>query len=81
MTTNKIVLTEHLEDIAQQLIYLTIGNLNYEIQRSQIKPREMVDLIPIYNGDSLKVKIEISHQTRGIITKDIFKYFFSYILV
>ena len=70
LATNKTVLTKHARDIAQKLIYLTIGNLSHEIQRSQIKPGGiMVGLISINKRDSLKIKIEIYHQTIGIITR------------
>ena len=36
----------------------------------------MIGLIPIYKRDSLEVKIEIYHQTMGMITKSIFKSLF-----
>ncbi len=41
----------------------------------------MVGFISIYKGDSLEVKIEIYHETIGMIIKDIFKSLFSYIVV
>ena len=69
VTDNKILI-EYIEDMAQWLVYLTICNLTHKIQISRIRPREMmVDLISIYKKDSLKVKIEIYHQTLGVITK------------
>ena len=63
-----------MENMAQWPVYLTIGNLSYEIKRSQSRFwGMMVDLIPIHKRDSLKVKIEIYYQTIGMITKDMFK--------
>lgn len=41
----------------------------------------MISLIPINKKDSLKVKIEIYHQTIKVITKDIFKSLFSFMIV
>ena len=70
LATNKTVLTEHTKGMAQWLVYLTIGNLSHEIQRSQIKPRGMmVGFIPIHKGDSLEIKIEIYHQIIGVIIR------------
>ncbi len=82
LATDKIVLIEHAEDMAQWPIYLTIGNLSHEIRRSRSRPRGMmVDLIPIYKGESLEVKMEIYHQTMGMITKSVFKSLLSCIVV
>ena len=64
------MLREHAEDIAQWPVYLTIGNLSHEIRRSRIRPGGMmVGLIPIHKRDSLEGKMEIYHQTMGVITK------------
>lgn len=47
-----------------------------------VKTWEMiVDLIPIDKRDSLKLKIEIYYQTMKIITKDILKSLFLYMIV
>ncbi len=74
LATDKTVLIEHMGDIAQWPVYLTIGNLSHEIRRSRSRPGGMmVGLIYIYKGDSLEVKMEIYHQTMGMITKDMFK--------
>ena len=70
LATDKTVLTKHAGDMAQWPVYLTICNLSHEIQRSGIRPGGMmVGLIPIHKRDSLEVKIEIYHQTMGVITK------------
>ena len=70
LATNKTVLIEHAGDMAQWPVYLTIGNLSHEIWRSRVRPGGMmVGLIPIHKGDSFDVKMEIYHQTMGVITK------------
>ena len=70
LATDKMVLIEHAKDLAQWPVYLTIGNLSYEIQRSRIRPgRIIVSLIFIYKKDSLKVKMEIYYQTIEVIIK------------
>ncbi len=64
------MLTEHEGDMAQWPVYLIIGNLSHEIQRSQTRPGGMmVGLILVDKGDFLEVKIEIYNQTMGVITK------------
>ena len=79
LAIDKIVLIKHLEDIAQWPIYLTIGNLSYEIQRSPIRPGGMiVGLISIYKRNFFKIKIEIYYQTIKIITKYKSKYHILY---
>ena len=61
---------KYTESIAQLPVYLTIGNLSYEIRRSRIKPgRMIVGLISIHKRDSLEVEMEIYYQTIGVITK------------
>ncbi len=82
MATDIIVLTKHVEDIAQWPVYLTIGNLNYEIRRSRLRPGGMiVGLISIHKEDFLKDKMEIYDQTMRIIIIGIFKSLFLYIVV
>ncbi len=82
LATDKTVLTEHTGDMAQWPVYLTIGNLSHEIRRSRSRPGGiMVGLIPIYKGDSVEVKMEIYHQTMGMITKGMFKSLLSCIVV
>ncbi len=82
LVTDKTVLTEHVEDMAQWLVYLTIGNLSHEIRMSQSRPGGiMVGLIRIHKRDSLEVKIEIYHQIMGMITKSMFQSLLSYIVV
>ena len=70
LATDKTVLMEHAGDMAQWPVYLTIGNLSHEIRRSRIRPGGMiVGLIPIHKRDFFEVKMEIYHQTMGVITK------------
>ena len=67
---DKTVLTKYIENMVQWPVNLTIGNLSYEIRRSQIRPRGlMVGLIFIHKKDFFEVKIKIYHQTMGIIIK------------
>ncbi len=82
LATDKTVLTEHAGDMVQWPVYLIIGNLSHEIRRSRSRPGGMmVGLIPIHKGDSLEVKMEIYHQTMGMITKGVFKSLLSCIVV
>ncbi len=70
LATDKTVLTEYTKNMAQWPVHLTIGNLSHEIRRSQIRQWGMiVGLIPIHKRDSLEVKMEIYHQTMGVITR------------
>ena len=60
LAIDNTVLTEHTKDMAQWPIYLTIGNLSHEIQRSRIRPGGViVDLICIHERDFFEVKMEI----------------------
>lgn len=62
---------KHAKDMAQQLVYLIIGNLSYEIWKSCIKPREIiVSFIFIYKKNLINTKIEIYYQTMKVITKN-----------
>lgn len=71
MVTDKTVLIKHAKNIAQQPLYLTIGNLSYEIQRLRVGPgRMMVGLILIHKGDLFNVKIETYHQIIEVITRE-----------
>ena len=71
LATDKTVLTEHARDMAQWPVYMTIGNLSHEIQRSRVRPGGMiVGLIPIHKRKSFDVKIEMYHPTMGVITKN-----------
>ncbi len=80
--TDKTVLTEHVGNMAQWPVYLTIGNLSHEIRRSRSRPGGMmVGLISIHKGDFLEVKMEIYHQTMGMITKGVFQFLLSWIVV
>ncbi len=82
LATDKTVFTGHSGDMAQWPVYLTIDNLSHEIRSSRSRPGGMmVGLIPIHKGDSLEVKIEIYHQTMGMITKGIFESLLSCIVV
>ncbi len=82
LATDKIVLTNHMENMVQWPVYLIIGNLSNKIRRSRSRPGGMIaGLIPIYKRDFLEVKIEIYYQTMGMITKDMFKSLFWYIIV
>ncbi len=82
LVIDKTVLTKHVGDMAQWPVYLTIGNLSHEIKRSRSRSRGMmVGLIPIHKRDSLEVKMEIYHQTIGMITKGMFKSLLSCIVV
>ncbi len=82
LATDKIVFIEYARDMVQWPIYLIIGNLSHEIRRSRSRPGGMmVGLIPIHKGDLLQVKIEIYHQTMGMITKGMFKSLLSCIVV
>ncbi len=82
LAIDKIVLTEHVRDMAQWPVYLTIGNLSHEIRRSRLKTGGMVvSLISIHKGDSLEVIMEIYHQTMGMIIKSMFKSLLLYIVV
>lgn len=77
LVTDKIVLIKHVEDMTQWFVYFIIGNLSHKIRKLRIRPGKiMIGLISIYKGDFLGVKIEIYHQTMGMITKDIFNSFF-----
>ena len=61
---------KYVGDMAQWPVYLTIGNLSYEIGRLQIRSGGIiVDLISIYKKDFLEVKMEIYHRTMRVITK------------
>ncbi len=80
--THKKVFTKHMGDMVQLFVSLTIGNLSHEIRRSWSRPGKMiVSLIPIIKKDYLEIKIEIYHQTIGMITKDMFKSLLSCIVI
>ncbi len=82
LATDKTVLNKHLGDMAQWPVYLTIGNLSHEIRRSRSRAGGMrVSLIPTHKGDPLEIKIEIYHQTMGMIRKSVFKSLLSCIVV
>lgn len=82
LATNKIVLIEHIGDITQWPIYLTICNSSHEIRRPRIRFLGIIiSFIPIYKGNSLKLKIDIYYQTMGVIIKGIFKFLLLYIIV
>lgn len=56
LPTDKKVHTKHVRDMAQQCVYWAISNFRYELQRSQIRPGEvMIDLILIDKGDCLEI--------------------------
>lgn len=60
LAIDEIVLTKHMRNKAQWLIYLTICNLSHKIWKSRSKSRGIiVGLIPIHKRDFFKVKIEI----------------------
>ena len=71
LATNKTVFTKYAKDMAQWHVYLTIGNLSHEIQKSQVRPKRIiVGLIPMYKDDLLSMKMEIYHQTMKVISKN-----------
>ena len=82
LALDKIVLIEYVRDIAQWPVYLTIGNLSHEIQRSRIRPGEiMIGLILIHKRNSLEIKIKIYYRTMRVITKCKSKYHVLYKLI
>ena len=71
LVIDKIVLKEHARDMAQWLVYLTIGHLSHVIWRSRVRPEgKMVSFIHIHKGDLLSVKMEIYYKIIRVITKN-----------
>lgn len=78
LAIDKTVFTKYIINMAQLLIYLTIGSLSHEIWSLQIRFEKMIiGFISIHRRDFLKVKIKIYNKiTIGVITKGMFKFFF-----
>lgn len=70
LSSNKIQLSTIVGDMAFQLVYFTIGNLNYETRKQCRKlDKLLLCFIPIHHEDNIDVKLDIYHTCLRIMIK------------
>lgn len=70
LASDKTIMTQHRGDRAMWPIYLSIGNLDGEVRRSQKLPGSiLIGLIPVPSSGGGDLKRELYHKAMGLILK------------